>query len=282
MQKFDTFPAAIDAARSALRDSSELVHTEKWQGIDISKRPEAAMHEVRYFDLEVPMPTEELEYYREFVRPNLPWADNHFLERVCGEPLNPGVEWANWPYAHSANTFRDEQGQFNHNYMERYWPKFAGKTDKGELGGTSFDPDRRNRILNPVNDQSNRGIRYRYGDLNDLLEQLRLEPLTRQAYMPIFFPEDTGVANPDRKPCTLGYFFLMRNNRLDVTYYIRSCDFMRHFRDDIYMTVRLVIWMLERLREKDERWKDVTPGVFRMDIGSLHLFRNDYIRMFKD
>lgn len=281
MNRFETFAAAIDAAEHELRFNAERVHTEKWQGIDISKRPEAAMHEVRYFGFETHMPTEELEYYRASINPNLPWADDHFLERVCGEPLNPGVQWAKWPWGQSAANFRDGNNQFNHNYMERYWPRYAGLTDKGELGWTLFDLDTSRRPIDPANELGHRGIRYRYGDLNDLLEQLRIEPLTRQAYMPIFFPEDTGVANPDRKPCTLGYLFMMRNNRLDVTYYIRSCDYVRHFRDDIYMTIRLVIWMLERLREKDERWKDVTPGLFRMDIGSLHLFRNDYIKLLR-
>ena len=271
MNKFDTFAAAIDAARYELQFNAERVHTEKWQGIDISKKPEASMHEIRYFGFETDMPTEELGYYRELIEPNLPWADDHFLERVCGEPLNPGVQWAKWPWGQSAAKFRDGNNQFNHNYMERYWPRYAGMTALGKMSGIMVEGPGLNE---------RRGIRYRYGDLNDLLEQLRIEPLTRQAYMPIFFPEDTGVANPDRKPCTLGYLFMMRNNRLDVTYYIRSCDYVRHFRDDIYMTVRLVIWMLERLREKDERWRDVTPGLFRMDIGSLHLFRNDFIKLF--
>jgi len=272
MSEFPNFHEAIEAAKASFAHA-EIVHTERWQGIDISKRPEAAMHEVRYFHFSAPMDSEELDVYRDQIQPNLPWADDHFLERVCGFPINPGKEWANWPFGLSADKFRKDQ-RFNHNYMERYWPKFAG------IDRPTITPEDYAALITPETEPL-KGIRYRYGDLDDLIEQLYREPYTRQAYLPIFFPEDTGVANPDRKPCTLGYFFLMRNNRLDVTYYIRSCDFVRHFRDDIYLTIRLVLWVLSRLRLRDLNWANVKPGLFRMDIGSLHMFRNDYIQMFR-
>ena len=37
------------------------------------------------------------------VRPNIPWADDHFEERIGGEPLNPppSNEW--WPYNQKKN-----------------------------------------------------------------------------------------------------------------------------------------------------------------------------------
>ncbi len=45
---------------------------------------------------------------------------------------------------------------------------------------------------------ANRGIRYRYADLHDVIDTLNKDPLTRQAYIPIWFPED-GSAMPGRK-----------------------------------------------------------------------------------
>lgn len=278
---FTSFRQVFPALTLAMKHNSETIHTEKWQGIGIDNNPAAAMKEIRYVNFCVDLEgREDISEYQATIEPNLPWAEDHFLERVCGEPLNPGQQWKNWPFAHSANGFRDEDGQFNHTYMERYWPRYAGLTDKGELKGTKYDFDHCGLADRYRNDDRHGGIRYRYGDLNDLVEQLHREPLTRQAYLPIFFPEDTGIANPDRKPCTLGYFFLMRNGKLDITYYIRSCDFMRHLRDDIYLTVRLMLWVLDRLREKNPTWETVTPGLFRMDIGSLHMFINDYIKFF--
>jgi len=265
---YSSFNDAILTAGSFFTE--DIVHTDSWQGVDISKKPEMAMHELCFFSFDVGMRHEDLQPYRDDIRPNLPWADDHFLERVCGEPLNPGKTWEQWPYAHSADKFRDGRGQFNHNYMERYWPKLAGQSPEGKTRDDDFTKIYASPTI---------GIRGEYGDLENVISLLANDPYTRQAYMPIFFPEDTGDANPGRKPCTLGYHFFMRHNELHMVYYIRSCDFVRHFRDDIYLTVRLVLWVLDRLRERTEFWKKVRPGRFMMHITSLHMFRNDYIAM---
>jgi len=270
---YPNFMGAIADTQVELKTRSRLVHSKEWQGVDISTKPEMAMHELLHHRLMVRLNgIEDLETYRLDIEPNLPWADDHFLERVSGTPMNPGTEWANWPYGNSAKSFLDGTGQFNHNYMERYWPKWAalwvgGPTRTAEdwrSGATHFQPDTNAR----------QGLRYTYGDLNDVVSLMLRDPLTRQAYLPIFFPEDTGGQN-GRVPCTLGYRFIMRNRELDITYDIRSCDFVRHFRDDVYLTVRLLLWVLDQLRTKDKRWSDVKPGKFIMNITSLHLFRND-------
>lgn len=392
--RYTSFTDVFLSLDQHFRLHSQLVHTEKWQGMDIRKKPEAATYELMNVCFSVPMATESLEWYRQAIKPNLPWADDHFLERVCGEPLNPGKEWRNWPWALSADNFREgprgplipihdwaylagmidgegciyfrdtphfqgkiivyqsdpavlhylhelfkvgkvvrqsdhptelnsrihknemwrwqisaiaevtwvlenvvsllrikkdkavamserlkyrqtEEGvredagaprkllwgkewepRFNHSYMSRYWPK---KLDSGS---------------------DMRGHHWAYGDLNDVVELLHQEPLTRQAWMPIFFPEDTGIGDGGRKPCTLGYQFLLRGAKLHIYYPLRSCDYYRHFRDDIYLTIRLLLWVLDRLREKNRHWNAVTPGDYTMHCTSLHLFRNDYHQMF--
>lgn len=257
------FTIAIQRASDAMRDYSKPVHTGKWQGIDISKRPEAQMREVLGWDFRVAMPTEELSFYREDIKPNLPWADDHFAERVCGSPINPGEQWKHWPWANSASEFRDKKGRFEVNYMERFWA--AGEFEDTPIEGVSS-------CLS--------GIRGRpYGDLGTLLDLLEKDPLTRQAYLPIYHPEDTGAGG--RVPCTLGYHFIMRHGYLHIHYPIRSCDFYRHFKDDCYMTVRLALWVLDRLRERDPKtWENVKPGFYSMWIGSFHVFVNDYVKLF--
>ena len=254
---FLSFSDAIKNAEYYLRDKSYVVHANRWQGVSVASKPEMAMHEVLNHSLSVKA-TSDLDKLREDIKPNLPWADDHFQERVAGEPLNPGDEWRNWPYALSADKFRTENSKFTHTYMERYWPRYAGDSV-----------------------QAMHGIRYLYGDLRDVIEQLAKEPDTRQAYMPIWFPEDTGVKHRGRVPCTLGYHFIMRDAQLHCTYYLRSCDFVRHFRDDIYMTVRLQLHILDALRKRDPLWDTVQPGVFTMHIVSLHMFKNDYNRLFR-
>jgi hypothetical protein len=232
----------------------------KWQGIDISKKPDMATYEILYevIAADVPQTIEEL---RDAVRPNLPWADDHFAERVSGLPLNPGVQWAKWPWGHSADNFRLDPASvgdpgtervFDHTYMQRYWPRKAGGAD------------------------GHRGIYFDYGDLAGVVDELAHDPGTRQAVLPVFFPEDTGYRPGRRKPCSLFYHFQKDGANLDVVYYLRSCDIVRHYRDDIYLTVRLLYWVLDELRKQSRHWYAVKPGKLVMMIGNLHCFANDW------
>ena len=255
-------------ARSFLQ--APHVHPQRWQGVDVSKRPEAQMAELLHEDIKVQMLSDNFEDYTDIPGLNLPWCDRHFDERVAGAPMNPGTEWANWPWGKSAADYLEPNGQFNHNYMERYWPKFAGRVkvptaNAGEWAASASG------MITP-----HTGIRYNYGDLGDLIDMMAKEPDTRQAYLPIFFPEDTGTMNPTRKPCTLGYHFILRHGYFHCTYYMRSCDFVRHWADDVYLTIRLHLWILSELRRRDpDTWNAVKPGFFVMHITSLHLFVND-------
>ena len=242
--------------------SAPVIQAARWQ----STKAPADMVEVfnQSFSLDLEQ-QESLPMYREAIGPNLPWADRHFEEeRVSGEPINPGETWKIWPYSRAAAAHL-KQGQYDHSYAERYWPKAAGTTPDGKLP------------KHPPFPGPCAGIRHEPGDLNDLVSVLVADPLTRQAYLPIFYPEDvTGALKSVRVPCTLGYHFIRRYDRLHVIYPMRSCDFVRHFRDDVYLTLRLLLWVLKQCRDRDPvAWRDVTPGTFRMHITSLHMFVPD-------
>ena len=266
-----SFIVADAQLRAAMLEHGKDVHTESWQGIDIRERPDAVTTELLNVTLKVDLRNNrDLNHWRTECRPNLPWADDHFAERVSGEPLNPPPSWAWWPWNKSAAKHRSAE-KFNHTYPERFWPKFAGD-----------DPLRAHRV------QPLRGIRWTYGDLEDVIKLLRKEPLTRQAYMPMFFPEDTGIGDGGRKPCTLGYQFIVRDNRLHCFYPMRSCDLMRHFRDDVYLAIRLMLWVIEQCSDargdtpkpvKHAFWQHVTPGSLTMHMTSLHCFVNDMIEL---
>jgi hypothetical protein len=272
---YKTFPDMFQHIRERFYHQSIEVHPKHWQGIKVEDRPEMASYELLNVAFDVQLDSEDLDIYRADVEPNLPWADDHFLERVCGEPINPGIEYKNWPWAKSSERFLDK-GQFNHNYMERYWPRFAGKVNTPTATAEQFAIGL-DQLPRPVG--ANRGIREIYGDMLDIVHLLVDDPYTRQAWIPIFFPEDTGIG--ERKPCSLGYQFIMRNNRLHVYYPLRSCDFLRHFRDDIYLTIRLLLWVLHECRSLDpDGWRDVKPGCYNMHCTSLHIFKNDWIKLF--
>jgi hypothetical protein len=87
-------------------------------------------------------------------------------------------------------------------------------------------------------------------------------------------------------PCSLTYQWLFRGGKLHCIYTIRSCDFVRHFRDDLYHTTRLTQWVIDQLREQDMvvnsdegtkyyLWESTDPGILSMNIGSLHIMEGD-------
>lgn len=267
-----SFRSAIAKAYDAVKNRSTIIQPSRWQSMDVSKQAAATTHEVLNYTLQAQVATENLEQLRLEIEPNLPWADDHFLERVGGS-FNPGNTWKTWPWGNSADKFRTEGGEkFSHTYGERYWPREAWRADREQTDDRT----------------SPCGIRYGYGDLLDVIFHLRTAPDSRQAYLPVWFPEDTGKLEV-RVPCTLGYHFIQRNGYLHCTYYIRSCDLYRHFRDDVYLTVRLQLWLLDRLRKyaqehahdphaesRSSFWDSVKPGMFTMHVTSLHCFVNDY------
>lgn len=249
----------------ALLDMGDRVEVPTWQSLDVRDKPQGTTIELENTTLhgwKIPGTVGELQ---EAAKPNLPWAEEQFLERVAG-PANPGETYKNWPWYHRLEEHK-EQGRFSHTYMDRYWPnQVDGGRGIGHLASCGDIS-----IFRPGT----------FGDLNDVVNLLAREPTTRQAYLPVFFPFDTGAVHGERIPCSLGYLFLMRGNKLNITYYIRSCDFYRHFRDDVYMTARLCQWVLEQCKDGHglgavaQGWDKVEIGRLTMHIGSLHVFEGD-------
>lgn len=255
------FKDAILAVHNRFKFDHHIIRPDKWQSVKVPQAAVADMAEILDVSFQVHPYRTGKDLWQEDIQPNLPWAEDHFQERVGYEPLNPGVQWANWPWALSADKFRTNGDKFSHTYMERYWPKDAGY---------------------PTCAVGHEGIRYAYGDLNDVVDHLYKDPLSRQAYLPVWFPEDTGVVHGERVPCTLGYHFIVRRDKLHCTYYIRSCDIYRHFRDDLYLSSRLQEWVLGRLQALSPHWNTIHIGNFNFHCVSLHCFRGDYQKLFKE
>jgi hypothetical protein len=260
-QIFSNLKQAIAYSRECLKTYGQLTTAGSWQGI----RKPVEMFEVDNVYWRAQMP-QSITALQSQVDPDLPWAEDHFLERISGNPLNPGEQYKRWP-GYKDKDFNDvnfrvvnseDEKKFSHTYMERYWPKRAGGSGEGSGQFPKI------------------GIRYAYGDLLDVMALLRKEPLTRQAYLPVWFPEDTGVVHGGRVPCTIGYHFMVKHDELHIHYMIRACDFIRHFRNDVYMTVRLAQWALEYLQHSgDKEWQRITLGTMTMDIIHFHVFAQE-------
>lgn len=222
----------------------------------------ASTHELMHVTESLNIPLSQ-ELLAELVSPNLPWAEDHFQERVGGEPLNPAPSEAWWPFARAGNAEHKQAELFSHTYPERFWPKRAGHQ------GQKLDFKRM-------------GIRFPYGDLQDLIKVLTVNPNTRQAYLPIWFPEDLGAAREgQRVPCSMGYHFISPGpGLLDCVYTMRSCDVVRFYRDDIYMAGRLLQHVageveLALARQGAGSAAELAPHRLIVHIDNLHCFPGD-------
>lgn len=261
---FEDYQGLVDnLTLQFLSTQCETVDVGQWQSTDISDRPEMITKELPHTSLVFRwgLKDEDVEGLQSKIPANQPWAETHFQERVSGIPWNPPPSNEIWPYAQADNEQWKQGGKFSHTYPERFWPRHAGGPfDEGE-------------VQTPLS-----GIRYHVGDLHDVTDLLEKYPLTRQAFLPVWFPEDTGVVHGERVPCTLGYHFMIRKGYLTVTYYMRSCDFLRHFADDLYMAARLAQWVSHSIRDVlwDRHEMRVQANAVIMHIASLHIFMGDW------
>lgn len=240
-----------------------VVHTGEWQAMDTRKSPAHATHELE----DVSLVWDRIPQTAGGVHNIVPaidtaWAVEHFEERVSGHPMNPAPSHVRWPYAVRGNADHMDTKRFDHTYPERFWPKHAGHGEH--------------------RDKPNWGIRFAYGDLQDVVFLLSQKPLTRQAYLPIWFPEDTGAHHGQRVPCTLGYHFMQRGGRLTMRYYMRSCDVYRHLSNDVFFAAALIHWVCNKVNEataNHEAPLHFRPGGLVMHISSLHAFVADETRI---
>jgi hypothetical protein len=243
-----------------------VVHTGEWQTIKTEGSPMHATHELEDVSLVWDQMPEDLNTMIPAI--DLVWANEHFRERVSGQPLNPAPSHVRWPYAVQGNTMHvDADARFDHTYPERFWPKHAGHRYKVPQG--------------PLHKEKCRGIpgvRFHYGDLSDVVNLLVKSPLTRQAFLPVWFPEDTGAVEGQRVPCTLGYHFMQRGGLLSCRYYLRSCDLYRHMSNDVFFAAMLTKWVTDQVwehtRDQDQK-VSMRPGGLAMHISSLHAFKGD-------
>lgn len=268
MTRFYHFREAVADAEKQLKTNGVIVDTGRWQGVPTNGKPDLMTNEILNWSCTVPIPTTISGLVMD-VHPNMPWAEDHFQERVGGVPMNPDPSYEHWPWwkGQAQASMVAEGKEFTHTYSERFWPKRAG-IKPWVRAGMVVDP------------HDNEGIRYAYGDLNDVINLLARDPYTRQAYLPIFFPEDTGAVHGGRIPCTLGYHFMLRNNYLHLWYEIRSCDYVRHLRDDLYMAARLCQHVVEQLQKRQDKlnpgpWVNVKPGNLHFLAHSLHYHQGD-------
>lgn len=105
-----------------------------------------------------------------------------------------------------------------------------------------------------------------YSQIYRVIKELSENPDTRQAIIHVNFPEDCKVWRKNRIPCSMYYQFMLRRGALDIIYNMRSSDFDTHFKNDI--------WLADELRRYIANEIGRPLGLFMMNVGSLHRYRN--------
>ena len=156
-------------------------------------------------------------------------------DRVSGKQLNPGNSYK--IRADMWNKFLEGNNKFSYTYSERYW---------------------------------------NHDQLNTVIKTLKGDKGTRQAVLMVWDQnidmDSKKVGGGNRIPCSLGYQFLIRNDRLYCIYNMRSNDFLGHHVIDLWCTAELMKWMVEKLKPT---YKDLRIGSLIYQAGSLHAFQWD-------
>ncbi len=102
-----------------------------------------------------------------------------------------------------------------------------------------------------------------------IIHELSLRPNSRQAIMTMYdrHQDIMNWGGRDRVPCSMYYSFLIRQKKLHLTYHQRSCDLIKFFATDVYLTIKLLEVVAYKLNLKIGRFTHV--------IDSLHAFKND-------
>ena len=175
-----------------------------------------------------------------------PWADAEFKERVYDpwernlggdevlipEFVNPGEAWK---LRKEVWTEFMHDGKMAYTYNERFWN----------------------------NDQ-----------LRLIIDRLKEDHDSRQLWLSVWDPcvDPDNLGGVSRVPCSLGYNFQFRDGKLNIHYVMRSCDFSTHFRNDVYLAIRLLEYVAKEA--------GLEVGNFTHSIFSLHVYKKDIEKVF--
>lgn len=168
-----------------------------------------------------------------------PWADEEFKERITDpwnrdDPENPQANFINpgeaWKLREDVWSEYLHNGKMAYTYNELIW-----------------NDDQFTRVIN----------------------RLKEDPESRQLWLSLWDPtRDTHLLGGiSRVPCSLGYGFQVREGKLNMHYIMRSCDFATHFRNDVYLAIKLLEYV--------STLTGYPVGSFTHTMFSLHVYHKD-------
>ncbi|NBR24195.1 MAG: thymidylate synthase [Micrococcales bacterium] len=101
-----------------------------------------------------------------------------------------------------------------------------------------------------------------------VIERLKKDPDSRQAVVTIWNPELDLLPEKRDYPCTILHQFRIRDNKLNMSVYMRSNDVWLGAAYDFFQFTRVQIAMASVL--------GVAPGSYAHHVGSLHIYEQHY------
>ncbi len=147
---------------------------------------------------------------------------------------------------------------------------------KDRISGESLNPGNSYRFMDNVWKEfiHDGKFSYTYSErytpqLEKLTKELIRNPETRQGIMTMYdyHLDQDNRGGGGRIPCSLLYQFMIREDKLDCIYVMRSCDYLLHFPHDMFMTMML--------QEEISKRTMTQVGYFTNFIGSLHAYEKD-------
>jgi thymidylate synthase len=222
----------IEAQNEIKRDLKELgtrVHTETMQHFNVADDPDFETLELQNYMYSVIEPD-----YRDVEGVHEAWVEAEWKDRLAGQ-LNPGHSWKNrrelWlPLMEFHNDWArvKERGTFAYTYSMR-------------MGGNH---------------------------IRKVIDELEVHPNSRQLWVPVWDQRlDEDRRGKRRVPCSLGYFFMKRSGKLNLTYVMRSCDYATHYPNDVALATMLQEYVAEHTESE--------MGTFTHVVFSLHVYQVD-------
>lgn len=105
--------------------------------------------------------------------------------------------------------------------------------------------------------------------LTKIMNRLKEDPDSRQLWISLWNPDKDPdfLGGVSRVPCSLGYGLQVRDGKLNLHYVMRSCDFVTHFRNDVYLAIKFLEWVAEKT--------GYPVGDFTHTMFSCHVYNKD-------
>ncbi len=105
--------------------------------------------------------------------------------------------------------------------------------------------------------------------LDIIIDELAKHPGTRQAIIEVHnnLLDINSLGGQSRVPCSMHYQLLIREEKVDMIYVMRSSDFLTHFGYDNWLAIKLQVYIAACLDREVGRYTYMT--------GSLHAYYKD-------